>query len=71
MNRTTNERKWKMGKIRSYCASINFPVIGKLKLMGKWNHCNRWYMDEGQNAYLIDESIGTIRIIALKKGRSQ
>lgn len=51
------------GRIRSFCAAVSFSVVGKLQYMGKWDHCNRWYMDEAQNAYLIDEVIGTIRII--------
>lgn len=56
-------------KIRSFAKSVGFDVVGKITYMGKWNLLNRWYMDEGLNAYLIDIAIGTIRIIPHKKRR--
>lgn len=56
-------------KIRDYAKSVGFDVVGNLRLMGKWNICNRWYMDEAQNVYLVDIVLGTIRIIPHKKRR--
>lgn len=55
-------------KIRTYAKSVGFDVVGNLRYMGKWNICNRWYMDEEQNIYLVDICIGTIRIIPHKRG---
>lgn len=52
-----------MGKIRVHCKTIGFEIVGRLNYMGMWDHCNRWYMDEAQTAYLIDTVLGTIRII--------
>lgn len=54
-------------KIRDYAKSVGFDVCGKLRYMGKWDRNTRWFMDEGQNAYLIDEVIHTIRIKPQKK----
>ena len=54
-------------KIRDYAKSVGFEIVGKLTYMGKWNLCNRWYMDEHGNAYLVDVVIGGIRIIPNKK----
>jgi hypothetical protein len=55
-------------KIRTFAKSVGFDVVGNLRLMGKWNLCCRWYMDEGGNAYIVDVILGTIRIIPNKKG---
>lgn len=52
-----------MSKIRNYCETIKFKIVGKLNYMGMWDRNNRWYMDEAQTAYLIDTVLGTIRII--------
>ena len=52
-----------MGKIRGFCKANGFEVEGRLSYMGMWDHCNRWYMDEAQTAYLLDTVMGTIRII--------
>ena len=52
--------------IREYAKMVGFEVVGKLSLMGKWDISNRWYMDEANNAYLVDTVIGGIRIIASK-----
>ena len=54
-------------KIRDYAKSVGFDVCGKLSYMGKWDRNTRWFMDEEQNAYLIDEVIEKIRIIPKKK----
>ena len=54
-------------KIRNYAKSISFDVVGKLRYMGKWDRNTRWFYDEGQNAYLIDDVIKTVRIIPNKK----
>lgn len=56
-----------MMKIRDYAKSVGFDVAGKIHYMGKWDFCNRWYMDEAGNAYLVDVVIGGIRIIPRKK----
>ena len=56
-------------KIRTYAKSVGFAVIGKINYMGKWDFTNRWYMDEAGNAYLLDMSLGTIRIIERTKHR--
>lgn len=54
-------------KIRSYAKSAGFEIVGKLTYMGKWNLCNRWYMDEARNVYLVDVVIGGISIIPNRK----
>lgn len=51
-----------MGKIREYCATIDFTVAGRLRYMGKWDHHTRWYMDDARTAYLIDTELGCIQI---------
>ena len=57
-----------MGKIRDHAKSTGLEVIGKLSLMGKWDGFgNRYYMDEGGNAFIVDAIIGCIRIIPKKK----
>ena len=53
-------------KIRDYAKSVGFNVVGKITYLGKWDLSTRCYTDEAQNLYLIDENIGTVRI--LKKG---
>ena len=35
--------------------------------MGKWDINTRWFMDEGQNMFLVDENIKTIRIVPKTK----
>lgn len=57
-------------KIRAYAKAVGFNVIGKLTYMGKWDICNRWYMDEHSNVYLVDTVIGGIRIIPRNKKTS-
>ena len=54
-------------KIRDYAKAVGFDVVGKLRLMGKWDICNRWYADDAGNAYLVNTVIGGIRIIPRKK----
>ena len=54
-------------KIRAYAKAVGFDVVGKLRLMGKWDICNRWYADDAGNAYLVNTVIGGIRIIPRKK----
>ena len=54
-------------KIREYAKSVGFEIVGKLTYMGKWNLCNRWYMDEARNVYLVDVVIGGISIIPNRK----
>lgn len=54
-------------KIRNYAKSVGFEIVGVLRYMGKWDRNTRWFMDEGQNAFLIDDVIGTIRIKPKKK----
>ena len=56
-------------KIRTYAKSVGFDVVGNLTYMGRWDLCSRWYVDEGQNRYIINTVIGTIRIIPHKKRR--
>jgi hypothetical protein len=56
-------------KIRAFAKSVGFEIVGKLKYMGKWDLCNRRFMDEIGNAYLVDTVIGGIRIIPCKKRR--
>ena len=56
-------------KIRAYAKEVGFTVVGKLRLMGKWDLCTRWYADEAYNAYLVNVVIGGIRIIPHKKRR--
>lgn len=48
--------------IRDYAKSVGFKVVGVLRYMGKWDRNTRWFMDEGHNAFLIDDVIKTIRI---------
>ena len=55
-------------KIRTFAKAVGFEVVGKLRLMGKWDNCTRWYADDVGNAYLVDVVIGGIRIIPRKKG---
>ena len=56
-------------KIRAYAKSVGFTVVGKLRLVGKWDICNRWYADDAGNAYLVDVVIGGIRIIPSSRKR--
>ena len=56
-------------KIRSYAKSVGFEVVGKLTYMGMWDLNTRCYIDEERNAYLIDMTLGAIRIIPNKKRR--
>ena len=56
-------------KIRAYAKEVGFEVVGKLTYMGKWDLCNRWYVDEARNIYLVNVVIGGIRIIPRKKRR--
>ena len=56
-------------KIRAFAKSVGFNVVGKINYMGKWDLTNRWYMDEAGNTYLLDMSLGTIRIIVRNKNR--
>ena len=37
--------------------------------MGKWDLCNRWYMDERGNVYVVDVVIGGIKIIPPRRER--
>lgn len=55
-------------KIREYAKSVGFDVVGKITYLGKIGLLNRCYKDEGGNIYLIDISIGTIKIKPNKKG---
>lgn len=57
----------KKSKIRTYAKSIGFDVIGKLRYMGKWNRNNRWFMDDEQNVYLINDVCQSIDILPKKK----
>ena len=50
-------------KIRSFAKSVGFEVVGKLRYMGRWDRSNKWYMDDARNAYVVDTTIGCIRII--------
>lgn len=61
------QREKRIPKIRNYAKSVSFDVVGKLRYMGKYDRNTRWFLDDGQNAFLIDEVIGTIRIIPKKK----
>lgn len=54
-------------KIRNFAKSIGFAIVGNLRYMGKWDRNTRYFMDEGQNVYLIDEIINTVCIIPKKK----
>ena len=56
-------------KIRAYAKAVGFKVVGKLTYMGKWDLSNRWYADEARNTYLVDVTIGGIRIIPHNKRR--
>ena len=56
-------------KIREYAKTVGFTVVGNLRLMGKWDLCNRWYMDEAGNAYVVNVVIGGISIIPRHKRR--
>lgn len=69
-SRTQGKRSISM-KIRKYAKAVGFEVVGKLRLVGKWNICTRWYADDEGNAYLIDSVLGTIRIIPNKRSRTQ
>ena len=48
--------------IRNYAKSIGFEIVGVLRYMGKWDRNTRWFMDEDQNVFLIDDILKTIRI---------
>ena len=54
-------------KIRNYAKSINFEVIGKLRYMGKWDRNNRWFMDDEQNIFIINDVVKSINILPNKK----
>ena len=56
-------------KIRAYAKSVGFTVVGKLRLVGKGDICNRCYADDAGNAYLVDVVIGGIRIIPSSRKR--
>lgn len=53
--------------IREYAKLAGVPVVGKLRLVGKWSLLERWYQDEVGTAFLVDTVIGGIRIIQKKK----
>jgi hypothetical protein len=54
--------------IREYAKSVGVEVVGNLTYMGKWDLSHRWYQDEAHNAYLVDTSLGSVRIIKSKSG---
>lgn len=54
-------------KIRDHAREVGFEVVGKLSLMGKWDLTSRWYADEAGNVFIVDMSIGGVRIIPNKK----
>lgn len=56
-------------KIREFAKETGFKIIGKLTYMGKWDLCNRWYMDERGNVYVVDVVIGGIKIIPPRRER--
>lgn len=54
-------------KIRDYAKAVGFAVVGKLRLVGWWDLCTRWYADDAGNAYLVNTVIGGVRIIPRNK----
>ena len=56
-----------MKKIRTYAKSVGFDVIGKLRYMGKWDRNSRWFMDNEQNIYLLNDVTQGISIMPKKK----
>ena len=53
--------------IRTYAKSIGFDVVGKLRYMGKRDRNNRWFMDDEQNVYVINDAAKSINILPNKK----
>jgi hypothetical protein len=50
-------------KIREYAKAVNFEVVGKIHYLGKHNLSERVYMDDAGNRYLLDVTLGEIRIV--------
>lgn len=62
-SQTLEEWRGNCMKIRKYAKSVGFDVVGKLRYMGKWNRRTKYFVDDGGNAYLIDDFTKEIGII--------